>query len=259
MNKVKPLFCVFIICCITILVGCARNDGKKTFEFLKAEREILENTKVELKQCSNPKPPTPPIFEATVNKQERREQSAKIKNYHDALNDYWNTVIQNSQKTDRILNEAETKISRLDSAGVGEEAINLTKSYESSFGDWVQVSIEIEALAKLEQTKLRQNGQSKLFVSLIAGIIEKMSPATLAFTNIKDVLSDQKQEINQDQEIQSHLTHLQEAVAVLNHDVADAITKRSELVTSCRAKHPQFAWKELLPAAMTANTNKVNQ
>ena len=29
-----------------MLVGCARNDGRKTFEFLKAERDIIENTKI---------------------------------------------------------------------------------------------------------------------------------------------------------------------------------------------------------------------
>jgi len=224
---------------------------------LKAEHDILENTKVELKQCSNPKPPVPPDLSAT--KPKSRERGAEIKKYHDALNAYLNTVIQNSRQTVHILNDAETKISGLDSAGVGEDAINLTKSYESSFGDGVQVFVEIEILAKLEQTKLRQNGQSKLFIPLVAGIIEKVSPSTLAFTLIKDVLSDKKQQIDQDQETQFHLTHFQEAVATLNHDVADVITKRSELVTSDRAKYPNFSWNELLPTEIQTNRNGVNQ
>src|SRR5208282_1828424 len=100
--------------------------------------------------------------------------------------------------------------------------------------------VEIEALTKLEQTKLRQNGQSKLFVSLVAGIVEKMSPATLGFTIIKDVLGEKKHETEQDSETQAHFTRFQEMVAALNHDIADVITKRSELVTSYRAKYPNF-------------------
>jgi hypothetical protein len=237
-----------------MLVSCARNDGTKTYEFLKGENDILKNSEIELKKCLSPKPPIQPIFPAKVSRQER---IAKIKQYHDALNNYLNTVIQNCQRGERILNGAEIKISGLDSNGVEEDAINLAKSYERSFGDGVQVSIEIEALAKLEQTKLRQNDQSKLFVSLVAGIIEKVSLTTLAFTVIKDVLSDKKQSIDQDQETQSHLTRLQEMVTTLNRDIADVITKRSELVTSYRAKYPKFAWNELLPIAIQTNTNEI--
>jgi hypothetical protein len=229
-----------------MLVGCARNDGKKTFEFLRAEHEIIENAKIELKQCSNPKTPTPPVFSADVNHQERL---AEIKKYHAALNAYWDAIIQNSQKAENIFSSAEIKVSGLDSTGVGEDAINLTKAYERSFGDAVQVFGEFEALAKLQQIKLHKNGQSQLFVSMVAGIIEKISPATTAFTLTKDVLSDQKQAIDKDQETQSHLTHLEEAVAIFKHDIADVITKRSELVTSYRAKFPKFEWNELLPAS----------
>ena len=253
MNTVKLSFWVSIISCITMMVGCARNDGKKTFEFLKAEHDILENAKTGLIQCSNPKPPTSPVFSTGVNRQERLTE---IRNYHAALNAYWNAVIQNGQRAEPILNGAETKISGLDSAGVGEDAITLAKSYERLFGDQAQVIVEIEALAKLEQTKLRQNGQSKLFVSLFAGIIEKISPATLVLTLTKDVLSEKEHEIGQDQETQSHYARFQEAVVTLNRDIADVITKRSELVTSYRAKYPKFAWSELLPASVQTNTIK---
>jgi hypothetical protein len=241
-----------------MLVGCARNDGKKTFEFLKAEHDILENTQVELKQCSNPKAPTPPVFR----KGEiisGRERLAEIKNYRDALNAYLNAVIQNSQQAERILNDAETKISGLDSAGVTEDAINLTRSYESSFGDWVQVFVEIEALAKLDQAKLHQNGQSQLFPSLIVGILDMMeNPAIGTGVILKGVTNDMKQQIERNQEAQSHFAHLQEAVAAFKHDSGITITKRSELVTSYGAKYPKFAWNEVLPATVQTNANKAN-
>src|SRR6267378_1999463 len=151
MNRVKLPFCVFTICCITMLVGCARNNGRKTFEFLKAEHDIVETTKIELKQYLISQPPTPPDLSKT--KPKSRERGAELKKYHDALSAYWNAVIQNSQQAERILNDAETKISRLDSAGVGEDAINLTKSHERSFGDWVQIYVETEALVDRKSTR----------------------------------------------------------------------------------------------------------
>jgi hypothetical protein len=249
-----------MISCLTMLVGCARNDGRKTFEFLKAEHDIIENAKIELQQCSNPKPPIPPAFLAGKGKQGgNREQSAEIKDYHAALNAYWNTVVQNCQQAERILNGTEAKMSGLDSAGVEDDAINLAKSYVRSIGDQVQVIVEVEALAKLEQPKLRQNGQSKLIFSLVAGLLEKPSPTALALTLVKDALNNQKQEIDQDQETQSHFTRLQESIATLNHDIADAITKRTELLTSYHAKYPKFVWNELLPTVMQTDTNQVNQ
>jgi len=177
------------------------------------------------------------------------------------LNAYLNTVIQNSQQAQHILNDTQTKISRLDSAGVGEDAINLTKSYESSFGDWVQVFVEVEALVKLDQTRLRQNEQSKLFAPLFAGILDAIvadNPAVGAGVFLKSVSNDMKQEIERNQEAQSHFAHLQEDVATLQHDIGDTITKRSELVTSYGAKYPKFAWNELLPATVQTKTNKAN-
>jgi peroxiredoxin family protein len=242
-----------------MLVGCARNDGRKTFEFLKAEHDIVENTKVELKQSIKPvRFPTPPVFSASVN---RSERIAKTKQYHDALNNYWNTIIQNSQQAERILNDAETKISGLDSAEAGDDAINLTKGYESSFGDRVQVFVEIEALAKLEQTKLNKNEQSHLIASVIPGILETVAtdnPAFAVNSFLKGASSDLNQENKQDQEIQAHLTRLQEMMETFKHDSGDLITKRSELVTSYRAKYPKFSWDELVPTAGQTNTNKVN-
>jgi hypothetical protein len=260
MNKEKLLFCASIICCVTMLAGCARNGGEKTFEFLKAEHDILENAQVELKKCSNPKAPTPPIY-----RQGQiisgRERIAEIKNYRDALNAYLNAVIQNSQRAEHILNDAETKISGLDSAGVTEDAIDLTKGYERSLGDSVQVFVEFEALAKLDQTGLRQSEQPKLLAPLLAGILDAMvakNPAVGASVILKSVSDDTKQKIERNQEAQSHFAYFQEAVAAFKHDSGDTITKRSELVTSYGAKYPKFAWNKLLPATVQTNTNKAN-
>jgi hypothetical protein len=243
---------VCIICCFIVLVGCARNDGRKTFEFLKAERDIIDNAKAELNKCSSPKPPSP--LAVSKSKKLNREQLETEKAYHIALDQYLSLLIQNSQQAERILNDTETKISGLNSSGVGEDAINLTKSYEQSFGDTVQLFVEVEALAKLDQNKLRNNQQSKLFAPFIAGILDAATgnPATGADVFLKSVSNAIKQEIEQDHEAQSHFIHLQEASEILKHDVGDAITKRSELITSYGAKYPEYSWNLLLPATQSA-------
>ena len=177
------------------------------------------------------------------------------KAYRAAADQYLSRLIQNSQQIERILNDAETKISRLDSSGVGENAVNLTKDYEQLFGDWVQVYVEVEALAKLDQTKLRSSQQPQLIAPLLAAILDTAAtdnPAVGAGVLLKSVSNDVKREIDRSQETQSHFARFQEAVAAFNRDLGRAVTERSELITSCQAKYPKYAWTSLLPTTQNA-------
>jgi len=156
------------VVCVSILAGCARGQGKKTFEFLKAEREILRSTKEELKKCSNPKPPSPPDLSEAQNGLERIRAA---KEYRVALRHYWNTVQQNSLKAERVLNETETKISRLDSSGIGDDAINLATDYEHLLGSMAQIQVETKAIAELLQAELQENRAADAVRHLMAAAL----------------------------------------------------------------------------------------
>ena len=160
--------CALMTCWVIILVGCARRQGGKTFEFLKAEREILKNTSVELKKYSNSKPPSPPDFSEERN---RIERTKATKEYRDTLRHYWNTVQQNSLQAERVLNEAETKISRLDSSGIGDDAINLATDYEHLLGSMVQIQVEIKAVAEVFQGELQEDREAEAGRHLMAGAL----------------------------------------------------------------------------------------
>jgi hypothetical protein len=255
-NRVLHL-CALMMCCLAILAGCARSQGKKTFEFLKAEREILRNTKEELKKCSNPKPPSPPDLSEARNGLERIKAA---KEYRVALRHYWNTVQQNSLKAEYVLNEAETKISRLDSSGIGDDAINLATDYEHLVGSMVQIQVETKAIAELFQAELQENREAEAARHLMAAAlvaaadyctVGALTPVVLAKgagTFLTGVASDASRDNERSQELQTHRANLQKVVSDVEHYHGEVITKRSELVTSYRVKFPEYDWSSFLPS-----------
>ncbi|MGA2603688.1 MAG: DUF5666 domain-containing protein [Verrucomicrobiia bacterium] len=269
-NRVLHL-CALMMCCLAILAGCARSQGKKSFEFLKAEREILRNTNEELKKCSNPKPPSPPDLSEARNGIERTKA---IKEYRVALRHYWNTVQQNSLKAERVLDEAETKISRLDSSGIGDDAINLATDYEHLLGSMVQIQVETKAIAELFQAELQENREAEAARHLMAAALVAaadyctggaLTPvlAKGAGTFLTGVASDAKRGSERSQELQTHSANLQKVIADVEHYHGEVITKRSELVTSYRAKFPEYDWSSFLPseeqAAEQTHTSQYEQ
>ena len=231
---------ILIILGIVILTGCSRNDGKRTFEFLKSEREVINDMREEFQKHSFPPPPTPIKLKGLM--EYRRADVVQ----------YWNTVIQNSQQMRKVLNETQTKISALDSSGVEDDAINLTKNYEQLLGDTGQAWVELETLGKEElQTEQKQNNSHPILAELIPGIIksiaaENPAPAVAAFGKVVSNGIQQKNTLNQ--ELQSDVKHLQDALATLQHDGENMVTARSELVTTFNSKFPKYSWNFLLPA-----------
>lgn len=248
-QAVVILSCILLVGCNHALVSCSRQGGKESFEYLKAQHQILENTKLKLKQYSNPKPPSAPVFSRQTLPRQRLEAT---KAYHDAMNRFLSGVIQNSEESERLLNDAQTRISALNSAGIHPDAIVLAKLYEQSLGDRVQLCVEIKALATLEKNKLRQNKQHELITPFIIEILEAVvteNPTVVAGAFLKGVSQNMKQDeqdVESRREEQSHFMRLQEVVAACERDVSQTITKRSELITSFGAKYPGYPWNSLL-------------
>ncbi len=237
------------------LAGCSRQDGKASFEFLKAQHKIWENTKLELKKYSIPKPPSAPVFSRQTPLRQRMEDN---KVYRDALDRYLSTVIQNSQESERLLSDAQSRISALNSAGIHPDAAALAKLYEHFLGDAVQVYVEMKALATIEQTELRQNNKDDLITPLVIGILEAVAtdnPSPIAGAFLKGASQNIKRQQAIKSQTESHLMHLQEVVAAFERDKSQTITKRSELITSFGAKYPGYPWNSLLPATAQSSTN----
>jgi MFS superfamily sulfate permease-like transporter len=246
-----------VVAAFSLLVGCGRSQGKKTFEFLKAEREILNNTNSTIKQHPKPKQPTPPDLS---NDWTRSERADDIKAYRVAMAQYFGAAIQYSQQVEKLANEAQTKISRLDSSGIGDDAVDLTKDYEQELGSRVQECVEVEAILKLAQAELKENRQAELASHLLkgalvlaadyctAGALTPMALTAGAGTFLKGVSSDVNRDSERNEELQSHYASLQKVVAEFDHYRGEVVTKRSELVTAYRAKYPQYDWSSVLPS-----------
>jgi hypothetical protein len=253
MKTYKPYFCLVVAC--AILAGCSGNGGQKTFAFLKAGRDVLENTKAQLSQCSYPKPPLPPDPKIRM---PFKERLAIIRAYHAALKTYLNTVVQDSQQSEHILTDAQTKMSELDSAGVDIDAVNLTKNYENTLGAQFQVRVEVEALAQLDQVKLDTTQQSKNLVdTMIPGIVETcitQNPSFAVKSFVNGISKNLKQDIDRNQEAQTHLGRLEDAVTSLKQDVGATVTERSELVSTYKEKYSRLPWDDILPPESIQNT-----
>jgi hypothetical protein len=247
-----------VIVCGTVLVGCSRQNGKATFEFLKAQHDILESTKLELKKYSYPKPLAAPVFSRQT---PLRQRLQAIKAYNDAQDDFLTDVIQDSEESLRVLHDAQTRISALNPADIQPAAIALAKLYEQSLGDGAQVCAEVKALATLERVQLRRNKNKnqELITPLITGVIDGLiadNVAAGAVTFLKGISTDIELDNELRQEIDTHFLHLQEAVATLEQDKSQTITKRSELITSFGAKYPGYPWNSLLPVTTQSSTNR---
>ena len=231
-------------------------QGKRTFDFLKAQHDIAKATDHELKKLSNlAQPKAPDLSEIRSAIQRSRAERA----YRLAMIQYWGAVIQRCQQIQDALNDAETKISGLDSAGVGEDALSLTKTREHMLGDMVQMCAEVRALASLAQEELQANPREQIVSDLAAGIVTAaavyvsggalagaLTTGEGAFAN--HLSRDVKAGIERRQDVQAHYASLQNAIAEFQRDRGEAVTKRSELVTAFRARFPQYDWNSLLPA-----------
>jgi hypothetical protein len=168
------------------------------------------------------------------------------KAYNEDLGRYFDAVAQRSREIEHILNDAQTKISRLDSSDTGDGVITLTKDYEQLLGDLVQWHVEIRAIAEIKKTELSQN--KKVVMDLAVDLIEAAMTETLsAGAFLKSLAGELKQKIELDKALQSHHATLQKLVANLEHYRGEVVTKRSELVTSYRAQFPEFEWDLVLP------------
>jgi hypothetical protein len=58
-----------------------------------------------------------------------------------------------------------------------------------------------------------------------------------------------KQNIHNNQEAESHLLKLQEAMTALDRERSRTVTRRSELVTEFRAQYKGFQWDLVLPSS----------
>ena len=249
----KRYNCLLIAC--AILAGCSGNGGQKTFAFLKAGRDVLENTKSQLSQYSYPKPPLPPDPRTRM---PFKERLATVKAYHAELKNYLNAVIGNSQQSERILTDAQTKMSELNSAGVDIDAVNLTKNYENALGAQFRVRVEIEALAELDEAKLDNAQQSRILINtMIPGIVETcitQNPSFAVKSFVNGISKNLKQDIDRNQETQTHLGRLEDAVTNLKQDVGAAVTERSELVSTYKEKYSKLPWDDILPPESLQNT-----
>jgi hypothetical protein len=240
-----------MLCWAATLSGCGRNDGAKTFEFLKAEQAILENTQKELKESPIPQPPIPPVLSEDASKRERVEAK---KAYLKAEEAYLAALIGCCQQAERLLNNAQTDISRLDSSGVGEDGITLTEDYERNLGDCVQGCVELKAIATLYQENLLENKGQELLGAAFKAVVAMAMASETAGLSVgleafgKGILADVEQDNERGQKLKVHSARFQAIIAAREHDTAEMVTDRSELVTSYRAKYPEYQWDSILPA-----------
>ncbi len=155
---------------ISILMGCGRSGAKKPFEFLKSEREILNDTNLQLNKYSNQNHTIPPLVREDEMLISDREQE-DVKAYRVARAQYFGAVIQYSQQVEKSVNEAELQISKLDSSGIEDDAVNLTKDYGTDAGDQIQVCGEVRALLGIAETRLQENKQAEMNYRLGQGVI----------------------------------------------------------------------------------------
>lgn len=232
-----------IIVALLLLVGCGRNQGKQTFELLKAEHEIIQNMRSELKECSLPKKPTAPDASAKLTRVQR--QNAE-KSYHDEMGRYFLAVMQRYEQGEKIVNEAERQISKLDTAGVGDDVVRLTQDRERLCGDTVQYFVEMRALtgSKRSQWGQKDSGEALEFFLDVVGTA--VQPEIGGGALLKTLSRAAERQDARKLEIQEDYAALRKAVETWERHRGVVVTKQSELVTSYRARYPKYDWNSVL-------------
>jgi hypothetical protein len=236
-----------LICCCAMLVGCSRNVGQPTFEFLKAENHVLENAKLDFRRLSVPKQPIAPVIQKRASPREKIESRQKYAREQAAFFDDLN---QFGSSLESLCNQTEAKMASIDAAGVDPEAVQLIKVYERTFGEASQVAIEMKALAQMGQRELHRNPGKELAPALFVGLIEActqdwLGAAKSALGGVVEVVNRTESDL---QEIQVEGEVLQKEAIKFDRDKSNLVTACSEVKTSFSAKYPEFAWSSLFPA-----------
>jgi hypothetical protein len=236
--------------CAVAFVGCSHNEGKATFDFLKAEREIIDETVAKIRQLPFPKVPVTPGSARGMTVRQRKEAEKK---YSEAMEQYCGGMIHTTDQVMALLNDAQTRLSRLDASGIDKGAIALTKSYDQLLGDVAQEMVEFKALITLARDEFRQKKQDPVFKGLVVGVLEGIFTGSWIVGGrevLKSVSRDTQQKNDISREAEGQLLRFQEARSAVERDRSRTFTRRSELATTLRSRYAGFAWGlVLLPPA----------
>jgi hypothetical protein len=253
MNKTATVIGFFAPALIASI--CSGQDGQATFDYLKAQADIVEQGRRSTKDDQIPKPPTAPVFTKQTKLKERQVQ---LKEYRESLTQFYTNIIQITTDSEKVLNTVQNQLSALNGARVARKAIAFTMLREQVLWDAVEVEIKLRAWATQAQEDMRKpHARDAIFPHLLLAGIESASGiggAALAFREVAKGVSEQAkinngkaQEKEKEQlRLDDSTAALEDAGTKLASDIEELDTKRTQLLTTIEAQYPQFGWNSLI-------------
>ena len=228
-----------------LLTSCSDHHGKATFDYLSSLHAALNDANESLKQHPLPIPPSPPTFTRQTPPKQRMDES---KQYNAKVGQYWNILIESSEQGQKIVLDAENRLSSINADEVDAEAIAQTKLFEQELGDSVQMHVELESFAKMKLTDIQQNRQNSPIGPAMEGLLAEFATAnpvigleTFAREEGKNV--EQKTAAQQREQLET--ANLQKAMATFKADKAKTVTKRNDLMLTLAGKYSHFQWTSI--------------
>jgi hypothetical protein len=236
-----------------IATACSRQHGQATFDYLKAQMQILEQGRRNMKDHQIPKPPTPPV----ITKQTKpKERLAQTKEYRESLAQFYTNLIQISWESEKVFTNLQNQLSALNGARVSRKAIASTTLQEQVLGDAAEVEIKLRAWAtRAQEDMLKPHARDAMIPHLLLAGIESATGigGALALREIGKGMTEQAKVNSENaKEKETEQLHLDDSVAALEDartklasDIAELRTKRNQLLTTLGAQYPQFTWNSL--------------
>jgi hypothetical protein len=266
MSKAVMANFVSVIALATLAAGCGQSardtrDGQATFDYLKAQAQIMEQGRRNLQSNDFPKPPTAPIFTKFTKLRDRLSQT---KEYQESLTEYLTNLIQITTESEKVLNNLENQLGALNSAHVAPKAITYATLQEQVIGDAVQVAIKFRELTTRAQDDMHRPHERNVMLphllladlALLSGIGTPVAIHELG----KGMSAQARANSEKAQENEAELLRLDDLVSALqdaktkleNHK-SDLLTERNQLLTMLGAQYPQHSWTSLWPAPVQTN------
>jgi len=251
---------VFAIALGTFAGGCDheqknRPDGHATFDYLKAQLEIMEQAGRDMRDHQIPKPPTELLFTRQTKPRERLRQT---KEYQASLSRFYTDIIKVSRESETVLNNVQSQLSAVNGAHVARKAIALATLQEQVIGDAADMQIKLRAWATRAQEDMRKPHPRDIMLPHLAlAAIETMAGGgALAIHEMGKGMSEQTK-VNSDNarakeaeqlHLDDSLATLEDAMTKFASDKAHLLTMRNQLITTLGAQYPQHSWNSLWTA-----------
>ncbi len=239
----RPLLCGMTL---ILVASCGSKKGTATNSFLQQLQGCVAQSSDALAKLPHPVAPVPPEFIAA---DRGKRQLPKLLEFHNQQIAYLKSVATLAEQASAVFGKSETLIGGLNVAGVEPSAIQYATAVTRSLGAGKQTCNEVAGYAQDKIVVMTHDAKSTVGMKVLASIgaalmAENPLPLLKGGAAIADDAQEKAAEVTEEN---SQERRLIAAVSESKREVTSALSKRTELALTMKAKYPELDWNFLTP------------